>query len=388
MIKPSRIAVAVLAASTLLAAGGAQAVQAAGPAESGTAAAADAAADARHGTPNAPLRRVAPRDLRIGTAAAGGGHHLEQEYPDPFTYDRPYRRVLAREFNSVSPENQMKWDFIHPERDRYNFGPADAIVRFARQHHQAVRGHTLLWHSQNPAWLEQGQFTKDELRAILKDHIRTVVGRYRGQIHQWDVANEIFNESGQYRQENIWIRELGPGIVADAFRWAHQADPKAQLFLNDYGVEWPGAKVDAYEAFARQLLADGVPLHGFSSQAHLSMRYGAPDQLRVVLQRFDDLGLYTAITELDVRMDLPEGGVPTAEQLQTQARYYTTVLDACLAVDDCNSFTVWGFTDKYSWVPHFFASEGAATVMWDDFGRKPAYHALRDTLAEARWSGR
>ncbi|MBM2614358.1 endo-1,4-beta-xylanase [Actinoplanes sp. LDG1-06] len=329
------------------------------------------------------LRSVAPRYLRIGTAVAGGGHHVDQPYPDPFTYDKPYRKVLAKEFNSASPENQMKWEFIHPERNRYNFGPADAIVRFARENGQVVRGHTLLWHSQNPAWLNEGTFTKAELRQILKSHIFTVVGRYKGKIQQWDVANEIFNENGEYRQENIWIRELGPGIIADAFRWAHEADPRAKLFLNDYGVEWPGVKVDAYEALAKQLLAQRVPLHGFASQAHLSMRYGAPDQLAGVLQRFDNLGLETAITELDVRMDLPEGGVPTAEQLTTQATYYKTVLDACLAVDSCHSFTIWGFTDKYSWVPVFFPTEGAATVMWDDFTRKPAYYTLRDTLARA-----
>ncbi|GGN30430.1 endo-1,4-beta-xylanase [Actinoplanes campanulatus] len=375
MTKKSRVAAAVLAASTLLTIG----VQ---PARAENTSGTPAAGHGGHA--GVPLRRVTPRDLKIGTAVAGGGHHLEQDYPDPFTYDKPYRRVLAGEFNSASPENQMKWEFIHPERNRYNFGPADAIVRFARRHGQVVRGHTLLWHSQNPAWLAEGQFSKAELRAILKQHIFTVVGRYRGQIHQWDVANEIFDGNGAYRQENIWIRELGPGIVADAFRWAHQADPRAQLFLNDYGVEWPGAKVDAYEALAEQLLADRVPLHGFASQAHLSMRYGAPDQLRAVLQRFDDLGLYTAITELDVRMDLPESGVPTAEQLTTQAQYYKTVLDACLAVDDCNSFTLWGFTDKYSWVPVFFPTEGAATVMWDDFTRKPAYETLQQTLAEAR----
>ncbi|AGL14302.1 endo-1,4-beta-xylanase [Actinoplanes sp. N902-109] len=330
------------------------------------------------------LRQAAPHHLRVGTAAAGGGHHLDQPYPDPFTYDQPYRRVLAQEFSSVSPENQMKWEFIHPERNKYNFGPADAIVRFARRNGQVVRGHTLLWHSQNPAWLQEGQFTPAQLRSILRNHIFTVVGHYRGQIQQWDVANEILDENGQYRQENPFIKALGPGIVADAFRWAHQADPHAQLFLNDYGVEWPGAKVDAYEALARQLLADGVPLHGFAAQAHLSMQYGAPDQLQSVLQRFDNLGLQTAITELDVRMTLPAGGVPTQEQLQTQATYYTTVLKACLAVRGCNSFTIWGFTDKYSWVPVFFPTEGAATVMWDDFERKPAYYALRATLAAAR----
>ncbi|WP_229070397.1 endo-1,4-beta-xylanase [Actinoplanes sp. DH11] len=356
MRKALRAAVAVLATAALVA-------TAAPPASAG----------------GKSLRDAAPRYLKIGTAVAGGGHHVDQPYPDPFPNDRKYRQVLAREFSSASPENQMKWEFIHPERHRYNFGPADAIVAFARRHGQVVRGHTLLWHSQNPAWLEEGTFTKAELRRILKEHIFTVVGRYRGKIQQWDVANEIFNENGEYRQENIFIRELGPGIVADAFRWAHQADPRAQLFLNDYGVEWPGVKVDAYHALASELLAARVPLHGFASQAHLSMRYGAPDQLAAVLQRFDDLGLHTAITELDVRMDLPV----TDEKLATQAVYYRTALDACLAVDGCNSFTIWGFTDKYSWVPVFFPAEGAATVMWDDFSRKPAYHTLRDTLAAA-----
>ena len=100
---------------------------------------------------------------------------------------------------------------------------------------------------------------------------------------------------------------------------------------------------------------------------------------------FDDLGLDTAVTELDVRMVLPAGGRPTAEQLERQADYYRRALEACLGVDDCTSFTVWGFTDKYSWVPVFFPTEGAATIMWEDFGRKPAYYALRGTLAEARY---
>ncbi|GGP76872.1 endo-1,4-beta-xylanase [Saccharothrix coeruleofusca] len=328
------------------------------------------------------LRSAAPKGFYIGTAVAGGGHHEEQPYPDPFSSDRPYREVLAAEFSSVSPENQMKWEYIHPERDRYNFAAADAIVRFAKQNRQVVRGHTLLWHSQNPEWLEQGDFTPEQLREILREHITTVVKRYAGRIQQWDVANEIFTDTGALRSENIWIRELGPGIVADAFRWAHKADPKAKLFFNDFGVESVNAKSDAYYALIKQLRAEGVPVHGFSAQAHLSTRYGFPGDLETNLKRFSALGLETAITELDVRMDLPESGVPTAEQLAQQADYYQRTLTACLNVDGCDSFTIWGFTDKYSWVPVFFEGEGAATVMWDDFGRKPAYYALRSTLAK------
>lgn len=335
--------------------------------------------------PHDRLRAAAPEGFVIGTAVAGGGHHLEQDYPDPFTYDREYRKVLGREFSSVSPENQMKWDYIHPERDRYDFGQADAIVEFARRNHQVVRGHTLLWHSQNPAWLEQGDFTKAELRDILREHITTVVGRYRGKIQQWDVANEIFDDQGNLRtRDNIWIRELGPGIVADAFRWAHKADPKAKLFFNDFNVEGVNAKSDAYYALVKDLRAQRVPVHGFSVQGHLSTRYGFPGDLADNLRRFDALGLETAVTELDVRMDVPEGSLPTPAQEKQQAEYYQRMLEGCLAVDGCNSFTIWGFTDKYSWVPVFFQGEGFATVMTDDFDRKPAYYALRDTLKDAR----
>ncbi|MEQ8142459.1 endo-1,4-beta-xylanase [Streptomyces sp. OP7] len=331
------------------------------------------------------LRAAAPEGFVIGTAVAGGGHHLEQDYPDPFTYDKEYRKVLGREFSSVSPENQMKWDYIHPERDRYDFEQADAIVEFARRNHQVVRGHTLLWHSQNPAWLEEGDFTKAELRGILREHITKVVGRYKGKIQQWDVANEIFDDQGNLRtQENIWIRELGPEIVADAFRWAHKADPKAKLFFNDFNVESVNAKSDAYYALIKDLRAQRVPVDGFSVQGHLSTRYGFPGDLADNLRRFDALGLETAITELDVRMDVPEGGTPTAAQEKQQAEYYERMLQACLDVDGCNSFTIWGFTDKYSWVPVFFQGEGWATVMTGDFARKPAYYALRDTLKDAR----
>jgi endo-1,4-beta-xylanase len=343
------------------------------------------------------LRAAAPADLVIGTAVAGGGHHLSQDYPglepgqSPFLHDREYRRYLRAEFSSLSPENQAKWDFIHPQQGVYDFGEMDAIVRFAERNGQEVRGHTLLWHSQNPAWLEQGNFTDRQLRRILRDHIRTVVGRYKGQISQWDVANEIVKNDGSGLRVgptseggNIWITRLGPGIIADAFRWAHQADPDAKLFFNDYGVESIGPKSDAYYELVQDLLEQGVPVHGFSVQGHLSTRYGFPGTLQQNLQRFDDLGLETAITEVDVRMDVPAGQQPTWEQLERQATDYRRALEACLAVEDCNSFTIWGFTDKYSWVPVFFQGEGFANVFTADYRRKPAYYALLDTLNAAR----
>ncbi|GAA4520800.1 endo-1,4-beta-xylanase [Brachybacterium paraconglomeratum] len=325
--------------------------------------------------------------LLIGCAVAGGGHHTSQPYPDPFTADEPYREVLAAEFASLSAENQMKWDHMRPSQDTFNFVDSDAIMEFAEANGQVMRGHTLMWHNQNPAWVMEGDFTPEQLRAILKDHIETVVGRYAGRMQQWDVVNEIFDDNAVLRTEgNIWVRELGPEIIADCFRWAHAADPEAMLYFNDYNVDGINPKSDAYYALIQELLADGVPVHGFSTQGHLSLRYGFPSDLAENLQRFADLGLQTAITELDVRMDVVDGVEPTEAQLAQQAEYYRRVTEAALAVEGFTSLTLWGVLDRYSWVPGTFPGEGAATVLWDDFTRKPAYYAIQDALADA--SGR
>lgn len=349
---------------------------------SGTAA--GAASQAGHDQKQVPLRKVAPKGFAIGVAVAGGGHHLDQEYPDPFKYDEEYRGVLAKHFNSVTPENHLKWDFVHPERNKYRFGPADAIVRFAQQNGQKVRGHTLLWHSQNPDWLTKGKFSRKELRNILKEHITKVVGRYRGKIDQWDVANEIFDDNGKLRtKENIWLKTFGPSIIADAFRWAHQADPKAKLFFNDYGAEGINKRSDAYLKLMKKLRKQGVPVHGFGVQGHLSLNYPFPSDMAKNLKRFSDAGFEVAVTEVDVRIPL-NGGDASEGHLKKQADYYRRALEACLSVKRCNSFTLWGPTDKYSWVPVFFPDEGEATIFNDDFSPKPAYFALQETLAKAR----
>jgi endo-1,4-beta-xylanase len=336
-----------------------------------------------HKIPADSLRALAePIGLKIGVAVNPGG--LE---------NARYNEIAATQFSSITPENEMKWETVEPRRGVPNYGPGDRIVRFAERHDQLVRGHTLLWHNQLPAWLTEGvsdgSIGNRELKSILRRHIKQTASHFAGKVWAWDVANEFFTDSNpsQINPDNFWVSRLGRGIIAKAFRWAHKADPHAKLFFNDYGVESINAKSNAYYQFIQQLRAQGVPVHGFAVQAHLSLQYPFPADLEANLQRFDDLRLATAVTELDVRMELGADGVPTEAQLQQQADYYRRALQACLNVDDCRSFTIWGFTDKYSWVPVFFPSQGAATVMWEDFTRKPAYYALRATLAAARRSG-
>jgi len=335
------------------------------------------------------LRSEAPRDLKIGTAVWGQRDLLNYDRKHP----TEFQRILADEFSSLTPENDMKWAEVHPEPGVYDFSGADAVVAFARANHQEVRGHTLLWHSQNPQWVidASANWTCDEARDVLEDHIRTVVGRYADSVYEWDVANEIFQDdwdAGGVRlrtEANPFLKACADdpvALIGDAFRWAHEADPDAVLFLNDYNAEGINNKTNAYYALAQELLADGVPLGGFGAQGHLSLMYGFDDSIQANFERFAALGLKVAVTEADVRMPLGEDGEPDAAQIALQAERYDKMLQACLNVPACTSFTVWGFDDGRSWVPGVFP-EGYATIMTEDFVKKPAYYALLESLTDA-----
>ncbi|WP_166845315.1 endo-1,4-beta-xylanase [Isoptericola sp. BMS4] len=348
------------------------------------------AVPAAQADPSGPtLRSEAPRDLEIGSAVWGQNELLDHDRKAP----TEFQRLLGAEFGSLTPENDMKWAEIHPEPDVYDFSGADAVVAFAKAHGQEVRGHTLLWHSQNPQWVTDAAatWTCAEARDVLEDHVRTVVGRYAGEIYEWDVVNEVMQDTwdaGGVRlrtEANPFLAACSDdpvGLIGDVFRWAHEADPEALLFMNDYNAEGVNAKTDAYYALAQELLADGAPLQGFGAQSHLSLQYGFDESMQANFERFADLGLKVAVTEADVRMPLGEDGEPTAEQIALQAERYDGLLQACLNVSACTSFTVWGFDDGRSWVPGVF-DEGYATIMTEDFEKKPSYVALLDGLTDA-----
>ena len=335
------------------------------------------------------LRGEAPVDLKVGSAVWGKSELLDYDPQNP----NEFQSNLGAEFNSVTPENDMKWAELHPEPDVYDFSGADAVVAFAKANGQEVRGHTLLWHNQNPDWVNEasGDWTCAEARDVLEDHIRTVVGRYAGDIYEWDVANEIIQDDWDVggvklrTEANPFLKACSEdpvGLLGDVFRWAHEADPEAVLFLNDYNAEGINEKTDAYYALAQELLADGAPLQGFGAQGHLSLMYGFDESMQANFERFADLGLRVAVTEADVRMPLDEDGNPTEEQIALQAERYDGMLQACLNVPACTSFTVWGFEDAHSWVPGVF-DEGYATIMAVGYEKKPSYFALLEGLSDA-----
>jgi endo-1,4-beta-xylanase len=321
-------------------------------------------ADAQSAVASAALREhAAARGFLVGTAVATG----------PLAAEAPYRETLVREFNVVTAENAMKWDATEPSRGQYTFSGADAVVSFAESSDQAVHGHTLVWHSQTPGWV-QG-LPASEMRTAMQQHIASVVGRYRGRVASWDVVNEVFAENGSLRT-SFWHQTLGPSYIAEAFRAARQADPGAKLFINDYNVEGQNAKSNGLYNLVRDLRADGVPIDGVGLQAHLTVGQ-VPGDMQQNIARFAALGVDVRITELDIRMPLPAD----ATKLARQADDYRRVFDACLAVPRCTAITIWGFTDKHSWIPNQSPGYGAALPFDESYRPKPAYDAIHAALA-------
>jgi endo-1,4-beta-xylanase len=229
------------------------------------------------------------------------------------------------------------------------------------------------------------------LRDLLHKHVTDEVTHFKGKIWQWDVANEFFTDSNPstLNPNDFWVSHLGAGILPDVFRWAHEADPHALLFFNDYniaGEDGSNAKSDAVYAWVQQMRAQHVPIDGIGDQGHLDTQYGFPTKMTDDLQRYANLGLKVAITEADVRtfVNNATDQVPT-DHLSTFAQPYEfdQMLKACLAVRQCISFTVWGFGDANSWIPGFFTGEGYATIYDVNLNPKPAFTVLQQDLTLA-----
>ncbi|MFP5363769.1 MAG: endo-1,4-beta-xylanase [Thermoleophilia bacterium] len=302
------------------------------------------------------------RGMELGTAVRG----------DALGRNRAYRQTVAAQFSTVTPENEMKWYAIEPERGEYSFDAADEIVQRAREADQKVRGHTLVWHAQLPDWVKR--LGADELRQATREHIRRVIAHYEDDVGVWDVVNEPVRDDGGLRN-SVFMRRLGEAYIADAFRTARVADADAKLYLNEIGAEGVNAKSNRLYEIVRGLRAQGVPIDGVGFQVHANLD-GLPGDFVANMRRFRALGLDIAITEADVGIPMP----PDESKLRAQARIYEQIVRSCLAVD-CRSLTFWGFTDGRSWISETQAGMGAATLLDEDLQPKPAFAAVQRLLA-------
>jgi endo-1,4-beta-xylanase len=223
--------------------------------------------------------------------------------------------IIVSQFNSISPENALKWESIHPQREIYDFRLPDLYVDFGEKHHMYIHGHTLVWHNQTPAWVfhdDKGNLvSRDILLARLHNHIQTVVGRYKGRIRSWDVVNEALNEDGTLRQ-SLWYRIIGPDYIARAFEYAHEADPQALLCYNDYNLENEPKRNGAI-ALVRQLKSEGAPIGCVGLQDHDHLDWPTAEQEDATISAFAALGVKVAISELDVDVLPAAGHQPTAD---------------------------------------------------------------------------
>ena len=310
--------------------------------------------------------------------------------------------IVAAQFDSISPENVLKWQPVHPTLDKYNFEPADRYVAFGEKYKMFIVGHTLVWHSQVPQWVFQDAdgkpLTRDALLERMHDHIKTVVGRYKGRINGWDVVNEALNEDGTMRQSQ-WYKIIGDDFILKAFQFAHEADPQAQLYYNDYNLE-NEAKRNGAVALIKKLKAAGAPITGVGLQGHDKMDWPTVKQQSDTIEAFAALGLQVNISEFDVDVlprttrqnsaDVSATAAATAnsnpytaglpdDMQQALAKRYAELFDVFIQHRSVmGRVTFWGVTDGDTWL-NDFPTRGRTNwpLLFDRQGKpKPAFDAV------------
>jgi len=293
---------------------------------------------------------------------AFGGSFLIGAAVNPMTLTTQ-RELLSQHFNSITAENEMKFERLHPAEERYTFEEADRLMAFAKANGMAVRGHTLVWHNQTPDWVFEnssgGKADRDTLLARMKSHIDEVAGRYKGEIYAWDVVNEAVADSGdEILRPSKWLDIVGEDFIAKAFEYAHAADPNALLFYNDYNESNPEKREKIY-SLVKSLKEKNVPIHGIGLQAHWNLEHPSLDDIRRAVERYASLGVKLHITELDVsvfqfedrRTDLT---APSEEMLEQQAERYGQFFRLFKEYSEhITSVTFWGAADDYTWLDHF-----------------------------------
>src|ERR671929_1340511 len=308
--------------------------------------------------PTSPAAHAASGTL--GAAAAESGRYFGTAVPAGKLGDSTYSAILDREFNMITPENEMKWDTTEPSRGSFNFGPADTIVNHAMSHGQRMRGHTTVWHSQLPGWVSSIT-DANTLRSVMDNHITTEMNHFKGKIYAWDVVNEAFADGSTQHRSSVFQNVLGNGFIEEAFRTARAADPGAKLCYNDYNIEdWNAAKTQGVYAMVKDFKSRGVPIDCVGFQSHFGSG-GPPSTFQTTLSNFAALGVDVQLTELDIA--------------QAPATAYANTIKDCVNVSRCAGITVWGIRDSDSW------RTGANPLLFDGNGnKKPAYDAVLSAL--------
>lgn len=321
-------------------------------------------------------------DKRIGVAV-----------PSSWTYNVPaspsstVSKAISNNFNLCVAENEMKIDQTEPSQNSFNFGSANELVQYAKNQKMAVRGHTLVWHSQVPDWISKDgknndkKWTREQLLEIMKIHITKCIKQFGDNVCEWDVVNETLdddqsivrtNPNGyQLRKESVWVKTIGEDFIDSAFVYAHRANPNIKLYLNDYDCEFSGvAKTTALYNLAKRLKDRGIPIDGVGLQCHLKANNFSKQKLDNTVKRYAGIGLNCILTEIDIAIT-----ANTSAEKTKQAEVFKQIAEVWLKNDNCPHMVIWGINDQYSWI------SGSYPVLFDaNNSAKPAFTALQTTL--------
>lgn len=321
--------------------------------------------------------------------------------------------LITKHFNTITAENEMKWARIHPQPDEYNFEAADRFVAFGEKHDMFIVGHTLVWHSQIPDWTfvdgNGDELGRKSLLQRMKDHIDTVAGRYKGRVDAWDVVNEAATWSDGLRQSK-WLEIIGEKYLDKAFQYAHEADPDAELYYNDYNL-WAPDKRKTVVKMVKRLKENNVPIHGVGMQGHYGLESPSLKQIEESIKAFSELGVKVMITELDVSVlpsrddvnasynpdegsgadnEVPETLNPYTEELpdsvqqQLRDRYVQLFELFKKHQDKIDRVTFWGLHDGGSWLNNFpIPGRTDYPLLFDrEYQPKPAFHGVLEVAED------
>ncbi|MBN2441911.1 MAG: endo-1,4-beta-xylanase [Spirochaetales bacterium] len=321
---------------------------------------------------------------------------LSQKYKDYFPIGAAVNRktitshqeLLLRHFNSITLESEMKFELLHPAENTYTFSTADMIIDIAKKHNMKVRGHTLVWHRQTSEWVfldRNGELVSREvLLERIEEHINRVMSRYKNDVYSWDVVNEAIAEGTDYLRDSKWLTIIGKDYVEKIFTYAHRADPKAQLFYNDYDVVIP-EKRDKIIRLIRELKQKEVPVHGIGLQGHWNIYFPSIDLIKEAFDKYAELGLPLQITELDVSMyefhDKSKMDKPSPEMYEKQTIFYEKIFALFREYRDIiTGVTVWGIADDKTWLDNFPVRDRKNWPLLFDTSHQPkeAFHKIMD----------
>lgn len=350
---------------------------------------------------NQSLKESFRDDFRIGAAL---------NYEQVNRQDIKALNLVTLHFNSISPENMLKWGPVHPRPDEYNFGPADNYVAFGQEEDMFIIGHTLVWHQQTPEWVFEDTngkaTTRKKLLERMQSHISTVAGRYRGKIKGWDVVNEALDDDGSLRKTR-WLEIVGEDYLTKAFEYTHEAAPEAELYYNDYNL-WKPAKRAGAIRIVKNLQEKGIQVDGVGMQGHYSLDAPAIDEIEASILAFSELGVKVMITELDIDVLPKRGslGADLGERYDESAAYnpYPEALPDSLEQrladrygelfalfykhrDKISRVTFWGVADHHSWLNNWpIRGRTSYPLLFDrEYQAKPAFGAVVEQAGEASY---